>query len=81
MDRIFIKDLYYRFVLQDCTCDDTVNKNGNGICQMHDRKFGDLLSCVVNQPSSCKDLLNSTTNLKDQLSAQACTDINQGNAL
>jgi hypothetical protein len=37
-------------------------------------KFDNLLSCVVNQPSTCTDLLASTTNPEEQLSAEACFD-------
>ena len=56
-----------------------MKKNGNGICQTPDSNFDGLRSCVVNQPSVCEDLVNSTTNSEEQLSAEACNDINQGN--
>ena len=67
--------------LSDCTCKSTKKENGNGICQTRDSNFDGLLSCVVNQPSSCEDLVNSTTNSEEQLSAEACAVINQGNML
>ena len=72
---------YYLSVLQDCTCNTTVNENGNALCQTRHTKFDGLLNCVVNQPSSCKDLINSLTNSEEKISAEACTDINQGNRL
>ena len=81
MFRISNNYLYYCSLLQDCTCDSTVKKNGDEICQTRDGKFDGLLSCVVNQPSECKDIVNGTTDSEQQFSAEACADKNQGNKL
>lgn len=40
-----------------------------------------LYSCFVNQPSSCNDLVNSTTYPGKQLSAEPCEDENEGDML
>ena len=61
-----------------CTCNRTAPENWNGICQKRLGKFDGLLSCVVNQPSLCTDLENSTSNPEKQLSAEACLENNQG---
>ena len=81
MFRLLNNYFYYLLFLKDCTCNGTMEKNGNGNCQTRARKFTGLLSCVVNQPSSCEDLVNDTKDTGEQLSTEACQDINQGNML
>ena len=68
-------------LLESCTCNTAATKNENGGCQKRYRMYDGLLSCVVNQPSVCTDLVNSTTNSENQLSAEACLDTNRGNII
>ena len=80
MFRLYIN--YFSFMLDKyrvpCTCNDFVNENGYGACHKRDANFGNLFTCFVNQTSSCKDIVNSTTNPGIQLSAKACEDKNEG---
>ena len=61
-----------------CRCNGFVNSNGFGACQKRDENFNGGFSCFVDQPSTCKDLKNSTTDPVKQLSASACEDKNEG---
>ena len=71
--------LSFNFLVQlRCTCSSFIDTNGLGKCHKRDKHFRGALSCFVIQPSSCKDLLNSTTIPKKQLSAEACKDENKG---
>jgi len=55
-----------------CSCSDFVNKNGYGNCKKQDSDFGGLVSCYVNLPSTCTDLVQSGSNPGKYLSAGAC---------
>lgn len=59
-------------ILQGCSCSDFVNKNGFGRCSKEDSDFGGLLSCYVNLPTTCTDLVGSGSNPGKYLSANAC---------
>lgn len=74
---IFILGL---FIFAECTCKDLINVNGVGNCQgTKSPELGDRLACYVNQPSSCRDLLDSGTNPGEKYSAEAC--VQKGNLI
>ena len=56
-------------ILEDCTCKSLINKNGYGNCE---KNYHGKPICYVNQPTSCKDLLKSTTNPGERISWKAC---------
>ena len=58
--------------LLDCACKDLVNINGYGNCKKADKNYGNKKTCYVTLPSSCEDLIASTTNPGEKVSAQAC---------
>ena len=62
-------------VPEDCSCNDHVGKNWYGRCRKVYKK-GPV--CYVNQPSTCKDLVHSTTEKGEQYSWDAC-EKSQGN--
>merc|ERR1719203_1899534 len=55
-----------------CSCSNFVNRNGFGRCLKKDSDFGHKVSCYVNLPSSCGDLIRSGSNWGKYLSAEAC---------
>ena len=57
-----------------CTCSDFVSAGGHGKCQKPCSNTKGLHCCYVNQPSSCKDLVNSGVHSENQVSAEACTN-------
>ena len=59
-------------VIGNCSCSDFINENGHGRCRKEDNDFNGALSCYVHQPSSCSDVITSSTNPDKQLSAEAC---------
>ena len=73
---------YFSYLLEaKCTCSEVVNENGYGGCQKSDINFGSLFSCFVNQPSTCKYLVNNTTHPEIKISAEPCEDKNEGKVL
>ena len=66
-------------LLESCTCKDLISKWGYGNCQgTLDSSRGNVAVCYVNQPSSCGDLVDSSTNTGEKSSAEPCS---QGNKL
>ena len=55
--------------LGDCSCTDHISENGFGYCKKY-YKNGPI--CYVKQPSSCGDLILSTTEEGKQYSWEAC---------
>ena len=52
--------------------------SGYGNCQKKSSSRGNVVICYVNQPSSCGDLVDSSTDPEEKTSAEACS---QGNKL
>ena len=70
-------------VVFGCNCTDLVDRRGYGNCKKPGRSrfifpFRGELSCFVNLPSSCPDLVNSPVESKEypekKISAEACKD-------
>ena len=64
------------FILAQCSCKDLLSPDGEGNCIKH-ADFGALnnqLFCYVNKPSSCADLLSSSSIPGEIISAEACTN-------
>ena len=66
-----------------CTCTDYVDRKGFGNCQRKSMSkgqypFAGKVSCYVNLPSSCPDLISSRVNDREypdkKISAEACRD-------
>ena len=58
----------------DCKCKDFVNDNGHGNCltdSISEKHDGQRM-CYVIQPSGCNDLVESTHNLGELYSEEAC---------
>jgi len=53
----------------DCSCNDYLSQHGYGRCQ---KDHGDGPICYVNQPSTCTDAVNSTSENGKQYSWEAC---------
>ena len=73
----FIADSTYTalitFLGESCICKDLINSHGVGNCEgRKPTPFKESHACYVVQPSNCNDLVNSTTNPGEQLSAEAC---------
>ena len=65
--------MYMLLFIVACTCSDFVNPNGYGECKKQDSDFGNSVTCYVNLPSECTDLIESGTNPGKFLSAEACS--------
>lgn len=59
---------------EGCTCKDFVGDTGHGNCRTK-LKPQDRFMCYVEQPSSCTDLVDSTSNPGEKFSFDACTRI------
>ena len=59
-----------------CTCSGFVNKAGFGNCNEVSKfkPLGSAVACFVKLPSSCFDLVESTTNPGMKISAKACEE-------
>jgi len=56
-----------------CSCTDYVNKNGYGQCKKsHPKQFYNEVSCYVNLPTTCTDIIQSRTDRGKWLSHEAC---------
>jgi len=56
-----------------CSCTDYVNKNGFGQCKKsHPKQFYNEVSCYVNLPTTCTDIIQSSTDRGKWLSHEAC---------
>jgi len=56
-----------------CSCTDYVNKNGFGQCKKsHPKQFYNEVSCYVNLPTTCTDIIQSRTDRGKWLSHEAC---------
>ena len=65
--------IFFIFMLGSCTCKDLVAPNGGGNCQgPTSTKLGNKVFCYVTQPSSCSDVLDSSTNQGEKYSAESC---------
>merc|ERR1719203_1462767 len=56
----------------DCSCSNFINRYGFGRCRKSDSDFGGRKSCYVNLPTTCTDLVKSSSNRGKFLSANAC---------
>ena len=66
---IYLLFRYPNIALGDCSCDEYVNAAGYGDCK---KIYRHGLACYVSQPSTCKDLVNSTQEAGKQISWEAC---------
>ena len=55
-----------------CSCTEYLNQNGVGRCQTNTWGHGNRYNCYVRLPSNCTDLVNSSTDPGEKLSAEAC---------
>ena len=55
-----------------CTCNDYVTPGGHGKCRTQSSKLNNQPFCYVNQPSTCKDLIDSPNHHGQKYSAEAC---------
>ena len=55
-----------------CTCKDLIDANGAGNCQDTISSTSGKAGCYVNQPSTCGDLKDSSTNPGEKFSTEAC---------
>ena len=63
-----ISNMFFN-ILGGCNCKDFVNENGYGNCN---QKYKNKPICYVNQPTSCSDLIISSTNAGERGSWKAC---------
>ena len=61
------------FITASCTCKDLINVGGYGNCKgSRDFNRDNKLTCYVNQPSTCTDLVDSFTNPGEKSSTEPC---------
>ena len=63
--------VYFQF-LANCTCKDLLTEKGSGNCLKESQYLNNKVFCYVNQPTSCKDALDSSEIPGEKYSAQAC---------
>lgn len=65
-------------MMNPCTCNNYLDKDGFGLCQKRDIRFHGNFSCFVEYPSSCVDVLKVSEYNSRYMSAVACEDKNEG---
>ena len=71
----------------ECSCSLHVDRNGYGKCKKPFPAFNNQFVCFVNEPTSCSDVYNfSSEQVERRISAQACqetqaSDVNTNGAL
>ena len=70
--------LIITFIKASCTCKDLINIGGFGNCKgSKDWNRGNKFTCYVNQPSTCTDLVDSSTNPGEKSSTEPCYESRQ----
>ena len=63
--------VYFQF-LANCICKDLLTNKGSGNCLKESQYLNNKVFCYVNQPTSCKDALDSSELPGEKYQAQAC---------